>query len=256
MTKSKNALVIATTAKLASRLPQSELSRFAEEFSAVLRENRDTPTYAQINDSVIRVNSRSATHFNPKDPLICPPRPTASLLSNLAVSVFGYFWGKTMWGISSRSNSQFREMMHNYGKENAGKLREKFICSRRIGLSLFLLLSGDLLASYYFQYLNGTEFYFGKNRETLRSKKEIKEGELTTIYPVVQTGVFTLITIFLIHSYRFVMVPLLVACAYNHYDVFKHIPGAEEYIIQPYKQYKRQTIKTIREEISRKFPNS
>jgi len=253
MSHSKNALAIATLSKIASRLPASEISKFPPEISNILQQNRSTDGFSRIGDKSLKNTLEAVTQYDPRQPLVNPPRPTANLLSILIESLFGSFWGRMMWGISSRYNPKLRELTNIHGEAEIKPFRERFTATRRIGLCLFLLLSFDLFASYYFQFLCGREFYFGNN-VMLRSKKEWKEGELTTLYPIAQTGIFTAITVALIHSYRFVMVPLLITCAYNHRDLIKQISGFEENIGKPVNAYRSDARKILTDNILSKLP--
>jgi len=231
MAKSNNATAIAMAAKLASKIPPAKLQKLPE-ISTIVNSNLSTESSSRTNDALVLAGVRHVAPVVSRDLTIHPPSPTATPFSILTQSLFGFFWSGFMWRVSISLNSEYRKLKKLQDPAVLNPFREKFLQSRRVGLSLFVLLTADLISSYFLQLLAGKEFHLGEGI-TLRRRKEYYGKSLTTVYPVIQSGVFTLVTIAMIQRYRFVMVPILLALSWNHFDLIKSFPFVHDYIAEP-----------------------
>jgi len=222
MANSKYSVATATASSIAKKFPLENLPENLQEF---VRRNTSTHVSTVATDRVVLYALQEATtSVVSRDKL---PFPNSAIFSLLFVPIFGSIWGKFMWEISSTSNPLYRKLKSVYGADQTEPLRKRFVATRRIGLALFVLLECDLLASMLPSLLSGREIPFiGAPLQT-----EWKDQQLTVLYPTLQTGLFTLISIGLINKYRFVMIPLVCATLINHHDLLVKYGLVSEYVV-------------------------
>lgn len=156
--------------------------------------------------------------------------PTASIGSILIFSALASFWGKVFWSASAFLSPSYRKAIQGADPEVANAFKQKFLKSRKVGLSVFALCMLDYSFAYYLKqrpYIPEAELF--KNTHFLENHRM----SYTTILPIAQTIVMTLFSLYTVKQHRFVLVPLSFVVVYNHFDLLKKNPYFDELLVQP-----------------------
>jgi hypothetical protein len=112
-----------------------------------------------------------------------------------------------------------------------------FLKTRYVGRKLFALLALDMLAQRFMKYASTEKLSLELKEEDFQTSlldtkivydllKEFNDSvavqtppALSSVYPVVQTGLFGMGAVALLKNTRFVVLPLTIAAAYNHRDL-------------------------------------
>jgi len=144
----------------------------------------------------------------------------ASEYSTIAFALFAALWGKFRWYFGLKLSPTYRNLIKGQDPVLAKSLTKHFLRQRGVGSVVLYLLGMDLISSYLLKHASGKKLGFNSN-----SPIHIPENNyhipLLTIYPFIQTTLFTLSTIIAIQRQRYVVLPLILAGVFYNYEAFQ-----------------------------------
>jgi len=223
MVSSGNPLAMATAIRLSFLL--SADANLNEQTKEYLVKERKVPTMVNLSKIMVNIGLNFVPQYKHHPDLYQLKGPSATILSTILFGGFAMVWGKSLWSISASMSPSFKALVKGQDPEHVKVLRNRFLKNRMVGRSVFILLLFDYLSSKLMHYCSGEKIAFNSGSLVpLPKSLENINYPLSSIYPMFQSSIFLLGTLYLIHTQRFVVVPLLLAGGYYNQDMLRSIP--------------------------------
>jgi len=155
-----------------------------------------------------------------KSPFTVSPNPRASEYSTIAFALFAALWGKFRWYFGLKLSPAYRTLIKGQDPVLARSLTKHFLRQRSVGSVVLYLLGMDLISSYLLKHASGKKLGFNSN-SPIQIPDNNYQLPLLTIYPFIQTTLFTMSTIYAIQRQRYVVLPLILAGVFYNYEAFQ-----------------------------------
>jgi len=222
MAASGHPLAVATAARLLVLVPSD--ARMGKEVLTNLAKY-NTNSMADIIKSLTDVGLRHVPEYANHPSLVVSHGPTAGVLTTFLFSSFATVWGKALWTSSISLSPGFRTLVKDQDPKRVHSFRKQFIRNRAVGRAVFLLLMYDYLASLGMKHTSGEKLAFHRESPIQLPKSWANSKQpLSSVYPFVQTTLFICATLVMVHTQRFVVVPLLLAGGFYNIDLIKRVP--------------------------------
>eukprot|EP01124_Arcella_intermedia_P017340 TRINITY_DN24107_c0_g1_i1.p1 TRINITY_DN24107_c0_g1~~TRINITY_DN24107_c0_g1_i1.p1 ORF type:complete len:475 (+),score=78.40 TRINITY_DN24107_c0_g1_i1:17-1441(+) len=206
----------------------------------------DNPLDPEIANRLKQLNPSSRMHHEmtnlgllevgsyKSNPHIVTPRgPTSNSLSIAFFSTFAYFWGKMLWNFSISTSSSYKTLIEDQDPKRVRSLKKQFLRNSGVGRAVFALLTFDYLCSILLRSSSSSHLDFNADFPFhLPESISKQETPLCSSFPFVQSSLFLFGTIYSIYTHRFVVVPLLLAGAYNNLDIIDEKVGVPRPIMK------------------------
>jgi len=207
-------------ARLFALLPED--ARVDKEIKTKFAKYNNSTTTGIIK-SITDIGLRHAHEYAEHPSLVVSHGPSASFLSTLIFSSFATVWGKSLWTSSVSMSPGFRTLVRDQDPKRVNTFRKQFLQHRAVGRAVFFLLIFDYLASLGMKHASGERLAFHRD-SPIQVPLEHSKLPMSSAYPFVQTSLFIFSTLVMLHTQRFIVVPLLLAGGFYNIDLIKHIP--------------------------------